>query len=121
MKKILFTAIVILILSACSSGVSEEQFNQLLEQNQQLIEQNRELMDKAQQPNSLNFMVVEKDVYQKDGCGNLGYVYPCGNVKYLLITPNKEETLSLRMGRTNDSQCWQDAIVGEPLPMSCRK
>ena len=42
MTKVLLTGLAITIVSACSSGVSEEQLNQLMEQNKQLMEQNQQ-------------------------------------------------------------------------------
>tara|TARA_R100000808_G_C2120801_1_gene132146 strand:+ start:728 stop:1084 length:357 start_codon:yes stop_codon:yes gene_type:complete len=118
MEKVLLTVIVILILSACSSGVSQEQFNQLLEQNQQLIEQNQELKEQEK-----DFMVVNKVKFTKALCdryvmgSTYGLIFPCGELTYLVNGIEKKWT----MGEINKSACFQDAVMGEPLPMSCRK
>lgn len=115
MKRVLFTAIVILILSACSSGVSQEQFNQLLEQNQQLIEQNQQLMEQKQKQ---DLIVISKHANKKSTCKTWGFVYPCGKITYFVEGVGEKDWI---FGDIDNSDCFQEVVIGEPLPVSCRK
>ena len=119
MTKVLLTGLAITIVSACSSGVSEEQLNQLMEQNKQLMEQNQQ--QGSQYNDSGNqefksFMVIRKSRWTLHQCQEQAKNYLCGSIAY-----NISETDKIYVNVSIHSDCWQKSVIGELLPISCKK
>lgn len=107
MKRILVIAIVMFTFLACSSGPSQKEFDELMQQNQLLI---NELNTLSQQIHELNKLkLADFIVTRKELTGTVN-----GRV-YYLVGDSETATVDVR----KDSQCYKDAIIGSPLPLRC--
>lgn len=72
-KKFLFALLVCsLSLSACSSKISEEQYNTLLEENKKLEEENKKLKDSIQEQNDQNLEQIVPESWAQVSFGEDG-------------------------------------------------
>ena len=85
---------------ACSSGPSQEEFDELKQQNQLLI---NELYNK---PKLVDFIVTYKVTLSSDDTR--------GKIEYLVGDETKVYSV------TKTTNCWKDVLIGAPLPLSCR-
>jgi hypothetical protein len=108
MKRIFVIAMLMFTVLACSSGPSQKEFDELTQQNQLLI---NELNTLSQQIHELNKLkLADFIVTRKELTGTVN-----GRVYYLV---GDSETATVDVGKY--SQCYKDAVIGSPLPLSCR-
>ena len=109
MKRIFVISMLMFTVLACSSGPSQKEFDELTQQNQLLINELNTLSQQIHELNKLkltDFIVTRKEIGSGTDNGRV----------YYLVGDSETATVDVR----KDSQCYKDAVIGSPLPLSCR-